>query len=294
MKLLKNNAAHLGGRAGFTMIELAICLGIIAFALVAIIGVLPVGINVQKDNREETVINQDGMFWMEAIRSGSTGMNDLTNHVVFIEIDPAQGSNQKVYRWEPLAAKPGDGHMELPRGVQGAAIIGLLSMPAQADLVGPVTVRNWPQINNESRIYNRVRAKVRAISGSAVDKGEAAKEMAFSYRLTSEVRPIRTMGDWGNISGNKFAVDANRFRKLNFYEIKLTFQWPEYRFGDEERPGPNKKVFRTVVAGRLVNRNLNLLNSLDLTTGQFQEDITSPFFFFEPNRFSVPKVVAGK
>ena len=193
-----------------------------------------------------------------------------------------------------MAAKPGDGHMELPRGVQGAAIIGLLSMPAQADLVGPVTVRNWPQINNESRIYNRVRAKVRAISGSAVDKGEAAREMAFSYRLTSEVRPIRTMGDWGNLSGNKFAVDANRFRKLNFYEIKLTFQWPEYRFGDEERPGPNKKVFRTVVAGRLVNRNLNLLNSLDLTTGQFQEDITSPFFFFEPNRFSVPKVVAGK
>jgi len=294
MKLLKNNAAHLRGRDGFTMIELAICLGIIAFALVAIIGVLPVGINVQKDNREETVINQDGMFWMEAIRSGSTGMNDLTNHVVFIEIDPAQGSNQKVYRWEPLAAKPGDGHMELPRGVQGAAIIGLLSMPAQADLVGPVTVRNWPQINNESRIYNRVRAKVRAISGSAVDKGEAAREMAFSYRLTSEVRPIRTMGDWGNLSGNKFAVDANRFRKLNFYEIKLTFQWPEYRFGDEERPGPNKKVFRTVVAGRLVNRNLNLINSPDLTTGQFQEDITSPFFFFEPNRFSVPKVVAGK
>ena len=294
MKLLKNNAAHLRGRDGFTMIELAICLGIIAFALVAIIGVLPVGINVQKDNREETVINQDGMFWMEAIRSGSTGMNDLTNHVVFIEIDPAQGSNQKVYRWEPLAAKPGDGHMELPRGVQGAAIIGLLSMPAQADLVGPVTVRNWPQINNASRVYNRVRAKVRAISGSAVDKGEAAREMAFSYRLTSEVRPIRTMGDWGNLSGNKFAVDANRFRKLNFYEIKLTFHWPEYRFGDEERPGPNKKVFRTVVAGRLVNRNLNLLNSLDPTTGQFQEDITSPFFFFEPNRFSVPKVVAGK
>ena len=49
-----------------------------------------------------------------------------------------------------------------------------------------------------------------------------------------------------------------------------------------------------MVAGRLVNRNLNLLNSLDLTTGEFQEDISSPFFFFEPNRFSVPKVVAGK
>ena len=102
------------------------------------------------------------------------------------------------------------------------------------------------------------------------------------------------MGDWGNISGNQFAMDANRFRKLNFYEIKLTFQWPEYIFGGEERPGPNKKVFRTVVAGRLVNRTLDLRKPLDAATGQYQEDIPSPFFFFEPNRFSVPRVAAGQ
>jgi hypothetical protein len=49
-----------------------------------------------------------------------------------------------------------------------------------------------------------------------------------------------------------------------------------------------------VAAGRLVNRNLNLLNPLDAATGRFQEDITSPFFFFEPNRFSVPRVAAGQ
>ncbi|HJO08940.1 MAG TPA: prepilin-type N-terminal cleavage/methylation domain-containing protein [Verrucomicrobiota bacterium] len=291
MKLLRNNVAQHSSQAGFTMIELAICLGIIAFALVAIIGVLPVGINVQKDNREETIINQDGQYWMEAIRSGATGLNELTNSIAFIEI---QSSDSKLYRWEPLPARAGDSHIELPRGVQGAAIIGLLSMPVQADLVGPVTVKNWPQINNESHRYNRIRAKVRAISGSAVDKGEAAKDMAFSYRLTSEVRPIRTMGDWGNISGDKTALDANRFRKLNFYEIKLTFQWPEYIFGGEERPGPNKKVFRAVAAGRLVNRNLNLLNVPDAATGRFQEDATSPFFFFEPNRFSIPKVARAQ
>ena len=276
-------------RAGFTIIELAICLGIIAFALVAIIGVLPIGINVQKDNREETIINQDGQYWMEAIRSGATGMNDLTNHIAFIEI---QGSNSQVYRWEPVPAAAGDGHIELPRGVQGAAIIGLLSLPVQADLVGPLTVRNWPQVDTQSGEYNLIRAKVRAISGSAVDKGEAAKEMAFSYRLTSEVRPIRTMGDWGNLSGNQFAQDADRFRKLNFYEVKLTFQWPEYVFGGEERSGPNKKVFRTVVAGRLVNRNL--FTPVEAATGRFREDITSPFFFFEPNRYSVPRRVTGQ
>ena len=276
-------------RAGFTIIELVICLGIIAFALVAIIGVLPIGINVQKDNREETIINQDGMFWMEAIRSGATGMNDLTNHIAFIEI---RNSNSQVYRWEPVPAAAGDSHIELPRAVQGAAIIGLLSLPVQADLVGPLTVRNWPQVDTQSGEYNRIRAKVRAISGSAVDKGEAAKEMAFSYRLTSEVRPIRTMGDWGNLSDNPLAMDANRFRKLNFYEIKLTFHWPEYAFGGEERPGPNRKVFRTVVAGRLVNRSL--FNPIEPVTGRFQEDITSPFFFFEPNRYSVPKGVVSQ
>ena len=66
---------------GFTMIELVLCLGITSFALIAIIGVLPVGINVQKDNREETIIVQDGMYWMEAIRSGATGLDNLTNHV---------------------------------------------------------------------------------------------------------------------------------------------------------------------------------------------------------------------
>ena len=276
-------------RAGFTIIELVICLGIIAFALVAIIGVLPIGINVQKDTREETIINQASLYWMEAIRSGATGMNHLTNLIAFIEI---RNSNSQVYRWEPVPAAAGDSHIELPRGVQGAAIIGLLSLPVQADLVGPLTVRNWPQVDTQSGEYNRIRAKVRAISGSAVDKGEAAKEMAFSYRLTSEVRPIRTMGDWGNLSDNPLAMDANRFRKLNFYEIKLTFHWPEYAFGGEERPGPNRKVFRTVVAGRLVNRSL--FNPIEPVTGRFQEDITSPFFFFEPNRYSVPKGVVSQ
>ena len=42
------------GRAGFTMVEVAISLAIIGFALVAVIGILPAGLNVQKENREET------------------------------------------------------------------------------------------------------------------------------------------------------------------------------------------------------------------------------------------------
>ena len=54
-----NRQSAIGNAAAFTMIEIAICLAIIGFALVAIIGVLPLGMNTQRDNREETIINQD-------------------------------------------------------------------------------------------------------------------------------------------------------------------------------------------------------------------------------------------
>ena len=55
------------------MVEIAICLAIIGFALVAIIGVLPIGMNTQRDNREETIINQDATVFIEAIRNGAHG-----------------------------------------------------------------------------------------------------------------------------------------------------------------------------------------------------------------------------
>src|SRR6184192_3370804 len=78
--------------AAFTMVEIALCLGVIAFALVAIIGVLPTGVRVQRDNREDTIINQEGMFWLEAIRSGSRGLDYLTNYVDTITISNRLGS----------------------------------------------------------------------------------------------------------------------------------------------------------------------------------------------------------
>src|ERR1035441_6679052 len=74
-------------RRAFTMIEIAISLAIIGFALVAIIGVLPIGMNVQKDNREETIINQDATVMMDAIRNCAQGLDDLTNYVIAITND---------------------------------------------------------------------------------------------------------------------------------------------------------------------------------------------------------------
>src|SRR5258708_4640618 len=70
--------------AAFTMVEIALCLAIIGFALVAIIGVLPTGLNVQKDNREETIINFDATYLMDALRSGARGQDDLTNYLIAV------------------------------------------------------------------------------------------------------------------------------------------------------------------------------------------------------------------
>src|SRR5687767_14156787 len=86
MKIRKPKSAPRLQQSGFTLVEVALSLAIIGFALVAIIGVLPAGVTVQKENREETIINQDGRYLLEAIRSGSRGIDDLTNYVEAIII----------------------------------------------------------------------------------------------------------------------------------------------------------------------------------------------------------------
>src|SRR4051812_22958558 len=72
--------------SGFTMIEIAIAVAVIAFALVAIIGVLPAGLQVQKENREDTLLSQDGTYFMEAIRSGALGLDELPYYVSRIDV----------------------------------------------------------------------------------------------------------------------------------------------------------------------------------------------------------------
>ncbi|MBI5388318.1 MAG: hypothetical protein HZA90_26940 [Verrucomicrobia bacterium] len=63
------------------MIEVALALAVIAFALVAILQILPLGMEIQRDNRQDTIINHDGAYLLEAIRHGAQGMDDLTNYV---------------------------------------------------------------------------------------------------------------------------------------------------------------------------------------------------------------------
>lgn len=71
--------SHQHPSAAFTMIEIAIAISVIAFALVAIMGVMPAGMQVQRDNRQDTIINGDGTYLLEAIRGGAENIPDLVS-----------------------------------------------------------------------------------------------------------------------------------------------------------------------------------------------------------------------
>jgi hypothetical protein len=111
-------------RRAFTIVEIAICIGVIAFAIVAVMAALPKGLNTQRDNRENTVIAQDGMYWMDAIRSGAKGLDELTNFVDQIRIGP-------------------DTYVFGKDFASGYEIIGLLSRPA-ADVTAIVRAITSP------------------------------------------------------------------------------------------------------------------------------------------------------
>jgi len=132
------------------MIEIAICLAIVSFALLAIIGVLPIGMNTQRDNREETLITQDATMLINAIRTGARGMDELTNYVYAISTN--LGASY---------ISPGS----------GAQVIGLLSLPG---------------ITN----YANVRAMSGLASQKPPQNNSTLLADGFSYRLVCESTPV--------------------------------------------------------------------------------------------------------
>ena len=146
--------------AAFTMIEIALSLAVIGFALVAIIGILPLGMNVQRENREETIVNQDASLLMEAIRSGAQGMDDLTNYVLVITNAwtdynvRKQVIDSEVYGYTPTNTDPPN----LWPLTNGFRIVGLLSTP------------KYVRGQNGSYRSNFVVAHIRAFSGTANEK----------------------------------------------------------------------------------------------------------------------------
>ena len=117
----------------------------------AIIGVLPSGMKVQRENREETIVYQDSEYLLEGIRSGAKGLDELTNYVESISI---QSGNGRPRTYTNNVFNPG-GFLPLTNGLQ---IISLLSTPKV----------EW--FNNNTYQVNKVTAQMRSISGRALDQ----------------------------------------------------------------------------------------------------------------------------
>jgi len=250
------------------MVEIAISLAIIGFAMVAIIGVLPIGMTVQKDNREETVINQDATVLMNAIRNGAWGLDDLTNYVTAITIDVTRSDNPTkapVHEWFYYTNSSRGQQFALANGYR---IVGLLSTP-KYDFSTP------PGARIPVRSSNHVVAYIRSMSGTASEKfppnprsiPDLASSLAFSYRMTSEVIPFGTnyydpswvaSGQQG-LSANEIAARSNSWMvasnlQTNLHDLRLTFAWPFTPQGVLPKTARGQS-FRTLVSGQLVKTN---------------------------------------
>jgi prepilin-type N-terminal cleavage/methylation domain-containing protein len=260
------NTQHATGSScrGFTMIEIALSLAIIGFALVAIIGVLPIGMNTQKANREETVINQDFTVWMNAIRNGAKGLDELTNYVMAITNTAilyvgGVPSLTNVYVYTYYDSTVNGTAMSPPFPINnGLRIVGLLSTPKY--------LGNWADGNY---IGNSVVASVRSMSGPASEKfpqdNTAVLDLGFNYRMTSEVVPYSTNyvdPSWVDYTRPGLTTDeviarSNYWRvartmQANLHDVRLLFRWP-LRSGGQL--GLGGQSFRTLVGGWLQQTN---------------------------------------
>ncbi len=272
---LPANHSHVNGAhgvtrptAGFTMVEIAISLAVIGIALVAIIGVLPIGLRMQRANREQTVINQDATVFIEAIRGGARGADDLTNYVFAITnywteynagggVQAGGNGINNGYTFTSASVAAGYFPQPSPSGYpinSGARIIGLLSTPEYTDLAGS------PTNNLFSGGYsNHVVAYVRSLSGPAVEKPPQAndsivREDSFSYRVLCVNSPVAVDTNIFNLPFTDPRRIYNDQLTANLHELRLLFEWPQLPSGGL---GPGRQTFRTMVAGRFAQTNDN-------------------------------------
>jgi type II secretory pathway pseudopilin PulG len=245
------------------MIEIAISLAVIGFALVAIVGVLPLGMNVQRENREETIINQDATVLLSAIRNGARGMDDLANYVIAITnyVTQYDRSGKQIgaptyYWYTPTGSSPDRFWL-----TNGTRIVGLMSTPKY---VSPPSGGGF--------YSNRVIVCFRSMSGPASEKfpqnNAELQKFALSYRMLPEVVTFGTSDraqNWGSPN-----------LRNNLHEVRLTFRWPLERGTN----APYGQVFRTLVGG-----SLQETNELSFPRPDLSRPSGYDLYFFQPGAY---------
>jgi type II secretory pathway pseudopilin PulG len=260
-------------QAGFTMVEIALCLAIVGFALVAIIGVLPAGLNVQKENREDTILNQDASAWLDAIRAGGYSPNapgnydDLTNYVDRVVVTSQNYDTATNPMGSPITlVGQWSGPIYL---TNGASIVGMLSTPR----IGV------PLVSGAIFSSNYVYAYVRAMSGAAADKAPQnnpdVRDLAFGYRMVVEITPSGGI-DPAGIKTNQ----VDRIIRNNLSDVRLLFRWPLQRPFNPGAVASPGVVDPPVGAGRMTFRT-----QLSGLMGAARDANGIPFYYLQPREY---------
>ena len=246
------------------MIEIALCLAIIGFALLSILLVLPSGMNTQRDTRQETIIGQDASVLLEAIRSGARGMDELTNYVDAITNywteynDVGQATRAGVNGYTYTNTSIGGTPVPSMALTDGLRIVGLLSTPEFTEGPGD-GFEGAPMSDTFGKSYtsNHVVAYVRSISGLAAEKppqnNDIMRSDTFTYRLLCVNAPLAV--DTNSVWGDSPAYSAyNHELAANLRELRLMFMWPQLPDG---HVGNFRQTFRATIAGQLTVTNYN-------------------------------------
>jgi type II secretory pathway pseudopilin PulG len=239
------------------MVEIAISLAIIGIALVGIIGVLPLGLHTQRDNREQTIINQDATVLLQAVSSGARGMDDLTNYIYAITnywtkydsngvVLAGGGSINDGYNFSGSQITKVASPPFFPI-TNGARIIGLLSTPEYTSDASGNFAPLGSTVNAGDYYSNHVVAYVRSISGPAEEKppqnNEIIQQNSFTYRVLCVNAPVALDT---NTVGQGYAKQL----AANLRELRLLFLWPQQANGSV---GNQRQNSRMLVAGQLFN-----------------------------------------
>jgi hypothetical protein len=265
------------------MIEIAISLAVIGFALVAIIGILPIGMNVQKENRQETIITQDANIFMDAIRNGAQGSDDLTNYVLSItnyQVHYSPRGNARSVFGYTYTNSTVNGTLATPQLpiTNGFRIVGLLSTP-----------KILTQPNVPGFFSNHIVAYVRSITGPASEKfpqtSSAIQDFALTYRMVSDIGLYWTNyydTNWfrftQGMTTNEYMARVNYSNivntlQANLHDVRLTFRWPLLPNGNLPQ-NADRQIFRTMVAGQLLATNDH----------GYPPGLTN-FYFFQPRTY---------
>ena len=269
---------HSSPAAGFTMIEIALCLAIIGFALVSIMLVLPGGMDTQRQTREETIINQDASMLLEAVRNSARGLDDLTNNVYAITNYAADYNNLgKFLRFRIAGYTRNFAYVDGASAngwviTNGLRIIGLLSTPEYTAGFGGLPIADT---FNRSYTSNHIVAWVRSFSGLAAEKppqdNQIMQEDTFTYRVACVNAPMAA--DTNSLNKKSALYSAYNYQLAgNLRELRLLFMWPQLPNGNV---GKFRQTFRASVGGQLIQTN-----------DPFASNPVMPLYFYQSQFFS--------